>query len=228
MTRNPEAIAERIAADIAVGRHAVGSLLPGERPLCEAFKVGRPLLREAIRLLVARGLVETRHGQGTRVVADRSRPLRGAFTGVLSGGRADAGHLMEFRLSVETAIAATAARRRSEMDLVELEGILSVSMKSADIRKAADADVRFHARLAEATGNPLFVLTLKTLSGLLRQDRPVGLAGIGAATALADHQAILGAVRDGRPAAAASAMRRHLDRVAASLLTSSESGLPDP
>lgn len=212
--RNPEAIAERIAADIAAGRHPVGSLLPGERPLCETFKVGRPLLREAIRLLVARGLVETRHGQGTRVVADRSRPLRGAFAGVLSGGRADAGHLLELRLAVETAVAAAAARRRSAGDLIDLEALLAEAAACTGLEAAADLDVRFHARLAQASGNPLFILTLKPLAGLLEQDRPAGLAGIGAAVALADHRAILTAVRHGRPVAAAAAMRRHLERVA--------------
>lgn len=228
MTRNPEAIAERIAADIAAGRYAVGSLLPGERPLCEALQVGRPLLREAIRLLVAQGLVETRHGQGTRVVADRSRPLRGAFASVLPGGHADAGHLLELRLAIETAIAAAAASRRSAMDLVELEGILSAAAICTEIEMAADFDVRFHARLAQASGNPLFALTLKSLAGLLQQDRPAGLAGIGAAAALADHRAIVGAVRDGRPAAAAAAMRRHLKRVAASMPVRTISGRRAP
>lgn len=216
VTHNPEAIAERIAADIATGRHAMGSLLPGERPLCEALKVGRPLLREAIRLLAARGLVETRHGQGTRVVADRSRPLRGAFTGVLPGGRADAGHLLELRLAVETGIAAAAARRRSEADLADLEALLAEAAACTRLEVAAGLDVRFHARLAEAAGNPLFILTLKPLSGLLEQDRPAGLAAIGAATAVADHRAILTAVRRGQVDAAAAAMRRHLERVAGS------------
>lgn len=215
MTLNPEAIAERIAADIAAGRHAVGSLLPGERPLCEAFRVGRPLLREAIRLLAARGLVETRHGQGTRVVADRSRPLRGAFAGVLPGGGGDAAHLLELRLAVECAVAAAAARRRSVADLAELEELLAAAATAGGLQEAADLDVRFHARLAQASGNPLFVLTLKPLAGLLEQDRPAGLAGIGAAAALADHRAILTTVRRRQASAASAAMRRHLEHVAA-------------
>lgn len=215
MPLNPEAVADRIAADIAAGRHAVGSLLPGERPLCGALGVGRPLLREAIRLLAARGLVETRHGQGTRVVADRSRPIEGAFAGV-SPSAAD---LLELRLAVETAIAAAAARRRSPRDLADLEAILGQAAGCADLERAAALDVAFHARLAEASGNPLFALTLRPLAELLHQDRPLGLRRLGMAAALADHRAVLAAVRSARPAAAAAAMRRHLERVAQALET---------
>lgn len=213
MPLNPEAVADRIAADIAAGRHVVGSLLPGERPLCEALGVGRPLLREAIRLLAARGLVETRHGQGTRVVADRSRPVAGAFAGV----EPSAADLLELRLAVETAVAASAARRRTARDLADLEALLAEAAITTDLERAAAIDVAFHARLAEAAGNPLFGLTLRPVSGLLRQDRPAGLRRLGTAAALADHRAILAAVRAGRPAAAAAAMRRHLERVASAL-----------
>jgi DNA-binding FadR family transcriptional regulator len=215
-----EAIADRLATDIAAGRYPRGSLLPGERSLCQTLGVGRPLLREAIRLLAARGLVEIRHGQGTRVIADHGRPVRGAFVQALSDAPATRStHLLELRLPLEAAIARAAAQRRSAADLADLEAILAafaarVAASPGDLDGLAALDVRFHARLAEAAANPLFIAVLGPLAGLLEEDRQAGLADLTPATALADHRRILAAVQARRPEVAARAMAAHLRRVA--------------
>lgn len=215
--RTAEAIADHLAGDIAAGRLAVGKLLPGERPLCLQLGVGRPLLREAIRLLAARGLVESRHGQGTRVVADHARPVRHAFAGVLAGEDSQSAHLMELRLAIETAVAAAAARRRQPADLEALAAIIEQQAATADVTQAAALDVAFHERLNLAARNPLFAVTLQPITELLQRNRPLELARIGPAAALTDHRAILAAVRARRPQVAALAMRRHLERVAGQL-----------
>jgi GntR family transcriptional repressor for pyruvate dehydrogenase complex len=214
-TRSVDDLATHLSQAIAEGRYPVGALLPGERPLCVELGVGRPLLREAIRLLAARGLVESRHGQGTRVIADRPRPVHGALANAVAGHGNGEAHLLELRLAIECALAEAAARRRNEADLADLEDIFRTAEHTTDPDQLAELDVRFHARLAQAARNPLFDLVLAPLADLLRQDRPLGLAIMGADTAHADHRALLKAVRGADPAAAARAMRRHLGRLAA-------------
>ena len=115
------------------------------------------------------------------------------------------------RACVQQMLDAVRSVARAAADLAELESLLTQT--AADPAAGAALDVRFHARLAQAARNPLFTLVLEPLAGLLEQDRPLGLAGIGPAAALRDHRAILAAVRAGRPTVASAAMRRHLERV---------------
>ncbi len=84
-------------------------------------------------------------------------------------------------------------------------------MNSApELRHRIDADVRFHRVLAEATGNPVFVLILQALAGFLRESRSRTLNDSGVEQAAAEHRTILDAVRARDGEAARRAMCEHL------------------
>jgi GntR family transcriptional repressor for pyruvate dehydrogenase complex len=89
-----------------------------------------------------------------------------------------------------------------------------------------EADVRFHRILGEATGNPVFVLLLETLSDFMRESRQRTLAYSGVEQALAGHRAVLEAVKDHNPIKAREAMQEHLRLAACDLQSLGERKKP--
>lgn len=82
---------------------------------------------------------------------------------------------------------------------------------SLNLEKQAEADVQFHDLLADAAGNPIFPMLLKTLAGALKRSRRETLSQTGAKRACGGHCKILAAIRSGDPAAAREAMLEHIE-----------------
>ena len=230
----PDAVSDRLAGRILDGELRAGDRLPGERELADQLGVSRIVVRESLGRLQARGLVEVRPGVGAFVVPmpDHSvtEPL-GLYIRRHGVGHA---HLFEVRRALEPQIAAAAARRRDPKALTSLTGHhRRTAAAAAALTRALDetdgappedealeafawADLAFHQRLAEASGNALFELLLVPLVEPLLQVRRAGARRPGAAArASAEHEAILAAVAAGDAEAAAAAMAHHLDHIAA-------------
>ncbi|HEY3235069.1 MAG TPA: FadR/GntR family transcriptional regulator, partial [Polyangiaceae bacterium] len=164
---------------------APGERLLPERDLGERFGVSRTVVREAVRSLAAKGLLEVRTGNGT-YVEDRShasaaealaRLLR--LAGVSSPGRTHA--IYELRRPLEIAIAELAAMRATPEEVATLKHWVDVIQQPGlDDAGYIEADVRFHVALAEATHNPLFVAVLHSMSSLMNAIREAALAVAGA------------------------------------------------
>lgn len=191
-----------------------GDLLPPERELGEMLGVSRTAIREAVKALVARGLLEVRQGYGTVVRAPDVRLASEMMTHLLRGSGADRiafPRVHEVRRLIETETAGLAAERHTPEDLAEIEKHLNVCRDAADPREWATADVSFHAAIAGATHNLLFPVLLSSMSEILMELRH-------AAAALPDtidrahrhHELIFAAIRDGSPGAARKAMREHM------------------
>ncbi|WP_213004167.1 FadR/GntR family transcriptional regulator [Parahaliea maris] len=150
-------VAAQLEAMIRQGRIEVGHKLPTEAALCDMFAVSRTVVREAIANLKSLGLVETRRGVGTTVIA--GEPRETFFTGGISATTVnDILDILELRLSVEVTAAGLAAVRRQETDLAQMASCLE-RFESAVARGglARAEDLEFHCAIASATGNPLFV-----------------------------------------------------------------------
>jgi DNA-binding FadR family transcriptional regulator len=196
---------------ILSGALAPGDLLPSERAIAVEMDVGRNVVREAISRLASLGLVRTVHGSGTRVEAPSGRPITQTYERLLRQGGLELSQLAQVRLPLETAIAALAALHRDEEHLARLEATQRVlSSERASLESQVQADLEFHAVLAEATGNPLFNLVLSPIQELLIESRRRTLGRHGARLAHGHHAAILAAVRERDADAAAEAMRQHL------------------
>lgn len=141
--------AERLREQIVHGRWPVGSRLPGEVALGRELGVGRSTVREAVRALSGAGLVESRQGSGSYVIA--TGPAEDWPTRLR---RASAVEVYEVRTLIEVRAAMLAAGRRTDDDLAALEaGLLARAAALGDDAAWIDADVAFHASIVAAAHN---------------------------------------------------------------------------
>lgn len=222
----PASLANRLAQtlrdDIAAGRFAAGARLPAESALAENFAVSRPIVREAIALLKADGVVVTRKGSGAYV----SETPGGQVWRVASqpDGGPTLAQLFELRRVVETACAEMAAMRRTAADLAAIRGALAaMEAHASDFPSAAAADIAFHHAIAHATHNPCFTGLTDFVSQQLLVARQHAWENSARLTATqgtpraadAEHAALVEAIAAGDPAAARAAARAHLTAAAA-------------
>jgi GntR family transcriptional regulator, transcriptional repressor for pyruvate dehydrogenase complex len=219
-TKEPrQATADRVAEIVAhleqmilAGKLKPDDRLPPERDLATDWNVSRSVVREAIGRLAALGLVKSRQGSGTRIAApDGSHQLLN-YQWMLSQGLVRLEHLGAARLPLETTIADLAARHRTDEHLKQLEATQRIlASPKLGLRRHAEADMRFHALLAEATGNPVFQIILAPIQELLIESRRRTLGQYGSKLAYDHHAAILDAVRSRDSAAAREKMRFHIE-----------------
>ena len=208
-------VVDALVPMIVGGELAPGSLLPPEPEMSARFGVSRSVVREALRVLGAKGLIEVRHGSGTRVTApERWDTLDPAVLGALRGkaGVQVLQDLLEARTIVECGVAALAAERVQPEHRAALEDALA-TMRGAlrDPPRFVTGDSAFHETLLHAAGNRVLERMTQPMHELLfyaqaLTDAIPGVLG----RALADHETIAEAVLRGDAAAAREAMRTHL------------------
>jgi GntR family transcriptional repressor for pyruvate dehydrogenase complex len=210
-------VVERLAAEIASGRITPGARLPTEQEMTASLGVSRTVVREAVAVLRAEGLVETRQGVGAFVVRDvQRRPFRIDPDGLRSIG--EVVQVMELRTGVEVEAAGIAAERANAASRRRVASALAaIDAALARGEAAIDEDFAYHQAIAAATGNPHFMRFLEFLGRLLipRQSVRIGLkTGKDLRSYLeriqSEHRAIAAAIEGSDVAAARRAMRRHL------------------
>ncbi|MFK4227380.1 FadR/GntR family transcriptional regulator [Streptomyces sp. NPDC019890] len=153
----------RLREDILAGRHPAGSYLPPERQLADGYGVTRTTLKHAFGRLVQAGLLETKHGVGTRV-RDYARLGGADLLPMLVRHSPDwIGEIFEVRRSVGALIAVRAAARATEQQRVELRGLLEAVRLAEGGDGVQLADIEVHRALARATGNRVYALLTNTL-----------------------------------------------------------------
>ncbi|SRR5579883_1943314 len=192
-----------------------GDKLPSERELCELLHVSRTVVREAVRVLVVKGLLEVRPGGGMVVRAPDTTLVSELMSVMLRADSGDAvfSQVLEVRRLLEVEIAGLAAERRTEADLQAIEAQLQeMATYEADSARWSAADVSFHASLAAATQNPLYSILLSSIVELLLEIRLTGFSLPGTAQrALRYHQAIYEAIKARDREGARKAMFDHLN-----------------
>jgi DNA-binding FadR family transcriptional regulator len=187
-------------------------VLPSERDISAEIGVSRSVVREAICRLSSLGLVRSVHGSGTRVEAPSEKPITAGYRRLLRQGEFRLSDLAAVRLPLETTIAALAAQNRTDEHLQRLERAQEIlGNPRRGLEAHVQADLEFHAALAEATGNPLFGIVLAPIQELLIESRRRTLGRHGAELARRHHEAILTAVQSGDADGAARAMREHIE-----------------
>ncbi|MDB5500515.1 MAG: transcriptional regulator [Tardiphaga sp.] len=217
-------VARSIGIDIISGRYAEGTRLPGDAELILRFAVSRPVLRESVKTLVAKGLLTTKARVGTVV---RERAAWNMFDSDVLAWHLDAGinqrflrDLADIRLAVEPRAAALAAARRSDAEIAELHrSMASMHAAPSDSTGFADGDLSLHITVANASGNPFMRSIGGVIEAALRASfllsAPVEEAE--RAIVLASHQRIVDAIenKDAKTAAAMmtkvilNGLRRH-------------------
>jgi GntR family transcriptional repressor for pyruvate dehydrogenase complex len=226
----PEQVASQIEEMILNESRVPDDKLPSERELSARMGVSRNVVREATRVLLSRGLVEIRPGNGTYIRAlsssDASKPI-GRLLRLRSGNTF--GRLHEVRGTLEVEIAGLAAERATPEDIQRLEQALEgQQLNSDDPEKFTRFDLEFHSALAAATHNELYSLLLEPITDLLLEfrlaayefDKHHAVEG-----GLNHHQLLLDTVRAGDAEEARQVMRDHLNQTKMLYLSSQEDGL---
>jgi len=211
-------VAREVGLQILEGKLAVGTVLPNEADFGMQLGVSRTALREAIKVLAAKGLVEVRRKTGTRVRPQHDwnaldpDVLNWLFSG--KGFAVGIPDLLELRLIIEPAGARLAAKRATAENLAEIEAALK-GMETAveDSASSVESDLQFHLAILEATHNtfmrPFGALIQEALRAsfkLTNRDRDAF------EKSLRRHRDVFEAIREGNAEAAEAAMQIVLNR----------------
>ncbi|HYM59247.1 MAG TPA: FadR/GntR family transcriptional regulator [Solirubrobacteraceae bacterium] len=220
---------ERIAYQIRV-HLAENALQPGDRigteaELAREFGVSRPTLREAVRLLAGSHLIHVSQGRaGGIFVANTAndgmgRDVSDAIATMLAADSVSLHQLLEARMFLEVPLAGLAAENATDETVRGLEAAIADAQGN---HPASDefrlADGRFHELLATAAGNELLMAFTRWILDVLQPSlvKRIG-ASIDGSAIIAQHGAILRAVKRRQPAAAQRAMRQHLEYLCATV-----------
>ena len=208
-TRLYEQVAEQITGWITENGLRAGDRLPPERELAGRLGVSRATLSQALVALEVIGVVVVRHGDGT-VLTDRARTAP-----VIEAIRAHADRLpeiIEARDALETKLAALAAARRTEDDLVAIRAALASMERDIEAGgRGVEGDEQFHGAVTTAARSELLAQRMAALHDLIRETRIEPLSQPGRPRdSLAGHRLVADAIAAGDPDAAAQAMHDHV------------------
>jgi len=209
-------IVDQIQQQILAGELQPGDQIPAERDLADRFGVSRTAVREAIKSLTEKGLIEVFVGRGTFVTNLSPDRVVESMTLLLRNERDNVECLEEARELLEVQAARLAASRRSDEHIARLRAISSEMEEERSLSpRLVDTDTEFHVEVARATGNPVLTLMSQTLVALLRSERMADRDDLDGclSAAFASHREIVDAIAEGDGDRAAQAMTEHLAQV---------------
>ena len=202
-----------------------GDRLPAERELADQLSISRPVLRDALKELESRGLIESRHGGGTFVADLIGQVFSKPVAELVARHERSTRDYLEYRRELESFAAALAAKRATAEDRLRLTGIgdgLKAAYDRGDFQAEIDGDIELHHAVGEAAHNIILIHTLRACYKLLAEgifyhkrmilDLPGSRENI-----LNQHLAIIDAIVSGDAEAARQASELHLDYVAMSV-----------
>lgn len=209
--RVSEAVTERIVTLIKEGELKPGSKLPSESELMRQLNVGRSTVREALRGLAMLGIVSARPRHGTFILS----PIDNVVTQQVNSSVVywAIRDLFEVRAVLEGYAAAEAARHATALQIEEIARAQEALERKVAVRKDYFRDnQRFHEAIAAAARNGVLFFCLRSIIGGLRdlRRRMHEMLPEFPERDVADHRAILNAIRDRSPANAARLMAKHL------------------
>ena len=198
---------EAIRTEIVGSRWPVGEKLPNEAKLSQFLSISRGTVREAVRVLVSQGYLETRQGSGTYVLstADASRPLTMAR-------RADLRDQFEARLALDAEAARLTAIRQTPAVIAELRTLLEKrgNFDGSDKAGFVARDLAFHKAVVAASCNSGLVHMYDFFSTLISETIEATLGEELQEPDMASHAAIIDAIETGDPEKADAAVRRFM------------------
>ncbi|WP_449415860.1 FadR/GntR family transcriptional regulator [Ochrobactrum teleogrylli] len=207
-------LAQQLQSLIMSGSLEVGEPLPPERDLMVQYDVSRATVREALRMLGAKGLIEVRRGRhgGSYVRALSSDMVTNSLDLFIQGHAIRFVDLLAVREGIEPVAAAQAARYRTEEDITEIEKILDEADEViGDIARFSELNLTWHLAIVRASHNPLFLSFMTSISSAIyaatsREEFNVDTRRIVSRS----HRRISQAICAGDPAAAHRRMLRHV------------------
>jgi GntR family transcriptional repressor for pyruvate dehydrogenase complex len=219
--RLADQVADMLTEEIRSGRLGEGDRLPTEVQLVEQLGVSRTVVREAVSRLRSTGLVEPRQGSGVFVKAAGAQPL--SFEPAMTATKGRVLQIAEVRRALEAEAAALAAVRHTPEDLAAIWA--AAERLDAAVAAGGDGvaeDLAFHLSIAEATGNPFMIATLRYLSQFMFSAISVTRANEARRKDFADdvqaeHVAVIEAIASGDAETAREVARQHMANAASRL-----------
>ena len=215
-----ETVASQISEIISSANLKPGDKLPTEHQLSERLGVSRTVVREAIKVLVAVGLVHTRKGSGLYVAKQQlsfnSMSMTMVFDSITPLDPSIVVNLYEYRRIVEIPAARLAAKYTTPRELRSIREAIALSHASAEIhdrQQFRESDAAFHIAVAEASHNPFLASSVASFARSQGWIFEIASSSTDAwlTTTIEHHTAVFDAIQDGEPDAAAHAMQVHLD-----------------
>ncbi len=191
-----------------------GDRLPSELSLADTFRVSRTVIREALKLLRERGLVDLRRGSAALVTRPEARNLSAVISRIIQLNGIDYNDIYDVRIMVEVTCIRLAAVRATSEDLCAMkEQLMLLKDRNLVPEVRRDADYAFHLLIARAAGNRLQVVLLETLSHIFREMMNAGIFVQGGIDdAIQRHTKIYDALVARDADLAEIAMREHLEQ----------------
>ncbi len=210
-----EEVARDLTEAIVQGQHPPGDFLPTEQELSRRYGASRNVVREALKVLMARGLVEMLHGRGCRVLPHQHWQLQDQLVRLMREDNRVPRDLLALRQILEVSIAELAARHATAEQIKGMRETIEQMRAAAEEPEACiERDVEFHQLLAAASGNVLLPLVLGPVGRLLVASRLATIHNPGAIErSIAAHTEILDRVEAGDAEGARRSMQRHLEQV---------------
>jgi len=223
--RLADVVAREIEQRLLEGRLKVGDRLPSERDFCVELGVSRSSLREAIRKLAARGLLESRQGGGTYVTNRLDSGFGNPWGQILHDHPAVHEDMLEFRHMLEARAAECAALRATAADRERMRlclARLEESFSGQDLDHQVDCDLAFHQAVAEASHNVIVGHLTASLLRIMRDNLRRNLSELMQVPAARDqlldqHRAVCRAIEQGDADQALAAATSHIGYVRQSL-----------
>jgi GntR family transcriptional repressor for pyruvate dehydrogenase complex len=205
-------VVAEIRRHIAAGTWPPGSKLPPERELSVQFGVSRSVIREAVSILIAFGILHARQGGGVYVCETLDESVFESLAFLVPASPQTLRELMDVRKALEVRAAELAARAATETDLEDLRRATDGIRQAPTVSQKISTGLEFHHIIARASHNQLLIRLLHSLVDLFVASHRVTLQSEEAqATAVLDHDAIYQAIRSRAPARARRTMKAHLD-----------------
>lgn len=207
-------VVKQVIGLIAESKLEAGSRLPPEMKLAELMGVSRTVVREAMQILMAKGLVETRHGVGTVIRTVGGEQISDHLALMIQLNELSLDNLHHVRSILEVEIAGVAASQATSEEIDHLGQLVEqLERDSVDPTRYAEADGQFHRFLAQIAHNPLLVILLGSFAEIMKQVRlRVSQDPALAIQGMPDHRRIMERVKAGDAAGARQAMQDHLGR----------------
>ena len=216
-----EDVVDQIQEAIIQGHLKVGDRLPAERELKAMLQTSRSTLREALRVLEQKGLIEIKLGTGGGAVvkAVSSDLVAESLDLLIRSHKVSLRHIAEFRERIEGDVVILATSRMTEADKTMLNQLLDNARRCAGqgadaVADFLTADQRIHLFLAQITGNPIYISILKIMHDNIRRyfDELLVMEGREMQENIKDLEALVSTMESGDARAAGDIVRAHVRR----------------
>lgn len=212
----PDRLSVQLEKLIIDGEIEAGSKLPAERELAEVLGVSRVSIRQALRELEVRGMVDRAPGRGTTVLSPiaAAHETGSSIATAISVADRDIASIMELRAIIEPPIAAITAERATSRDVAQLQDLVDQMSLNVPVARYVELDVSFHQSIANYSHNPLLSVLAEQIAGMIAPSRNASLqTKQRRRNSTAQHQKILDAIASHDPAAARREAANHLQSI---------------